>query len=212
MKDFGSVLREMRHERRLSLDQLAGMADIHKSYLSRLENRDAPPPSEAKINALIRALDDRERVLERTAELSRTGDGAREAVRALEREVEILSRFLITTRKINPSFVDAFFKKIVEELFAGTSHFALVKQWTESLDRFANFDERFRYVVRMLRDQVLTGHHPDDNFITFRSVALMRLGNLEYPRKLFFLKVLLPLVIESQKHFEETLKKKVFLD
>lgn len=45
MKDFASVVKEARQEKRLSLQQLAGKLGTHKGYCSGFENRKVNPPS-----------------------------------------------------------------------------------------------------------------------------------------------------------------------
>ena len=53
---FGTKLRGLRREKKLSLDKLATLASSSKSYLWELENRDVPLPSGEKLAALANAL------------------------------------------------------------------------------------------------------------------------------------------------------------
>lgn len=55
-KKLGSKVRELRASKRLTLDGLAVLAGMSKSYLWEIENRDAPRPSAEKLDALARAL------------------------------------------------------------------------------------------------------------------------------------------------------------
>jgi transcriptional regulator with XRE-family HTH domain len=53
---FGTRLRGLRREQKLSLDKLATLASSSKSYLWELENRDVPLPSGEKLAAMAAAL------------------------------------------------------------------------------------------------------------------------------------------------------------
>lgn len=53
---LGEKLRELRKERGLTLDKLADMASLSKSYLWELENRGSQRPSAEKLTALADAL------------------------------------------------------------------------------------------------------------------------------------------------------------
>ena len=49
---FGTKVRDLRKDRKLSLDALAQKANMSKSYLWELENRDAANPTTEKIAAI----------------------------------------------------------------------------------------------------------------------------------------------------------------
>lgn len=53
---LGEKLRDLRKERGLTLDKLAEMASLSKSYLWELENRESQRPSAEKLTALADAL------------------------------------------------------------------------------------------------------------------------------------------------------------
>lgn len=53
---LGEKLRDLRKERGLTLDKLAEMASVSKSYLWELENRESQRPSAEKLTALADAL------------------------------------------------------------------------------------------------------------------------------------------------------------
>jgi transcriptional regulator with XRE-family HTH domain len=53
---LGEKLRDLRKERGLTLDKLAEMANLSKSYLWELENRESQRPSAEKLTALADAL------------------------------------------------------------------------------------------------------------------------------------------------------------
>jgi len=54
---LGAKIRNLRKEKGLSLDQLASEADISKSYLWELENRDAANPTMDKLGKIAARLD-----------------------------------------------------------------------------------------------------------------------------------------------------------
>lgn len=49
---FGTFLRQLRKERKISLRRLAEMTEISKTYLSRIELNELPAPSERKVKEL----------------------------------------------------------------------------------------------------------------------------------------------------------------
>jgi len=53
---LGEKLRDLRKQRGLTLDGLAGLAGLSKSYIWELENRESPRPSAEKLTALADAL------------------------------------------------------------------------------------------------------------------------------------------------------------
>ena len=53
---LGEKLRELRKERGLTLEKLADLAGLSKSYLWELENRESQRPSAEKLTALADAL------------------------------------------------------------------------------------------------------------------------------------------------------------
>lgn len=53
---LGAKIRDLRKEKKLSLDQLAEKAKLSKSYLWELENRESQRPSAEKLAALADAL------------------------------------------------------------------------------------------------------------------------------------------------------------
>lgn len=53
---LGEKLRTLRKDRKLTLEQLAEMAKLSKSYLWELENRESQRPSAEKLTALADAL------------------------------------------------------------------------------------------------------------------------------------------------------------
>lgn len=53
---LGEKLRALRKERKLTLEQLAEMAKLSKSYLWELENRESQRPSAEKLTALADVL------------------------------------------------------------------------------------------------------------------------------------------------------------
>lgn len=53
---LGEKLRELRKKNGLTLEKLATIAGLSKSYIWELENRESPSPSAEKLNALADAL------------------------------------------------------------------------------------------------------------------------------------------------------------
>lgn len=53
---LGEKIKELRKQQGMTLDVLADAAEMSKSYLWELENRDSPKPSAEKLAALARAL------------------------------------------------------------------------------------------------------------------------------------------------------------
>lgn len=53
---LGDKIRALRKEKRMTLDELATLAGMSKSYLWELENRPSPRPSAEKLNALAAIL------------------------------------------------------------------------------------------------------------------------------------------------------------
>lgn len=54
---LGAKIRELRKQKKLSLDQLAELTDSSKSYMWELENKDDPKPSAEKVARIASALD-----------------------------------------------------------------------------------------------------------------------------------------------------------
>lgn len=54
---LGDKIRELRKQKKLSLDQLAELTDSSKSYMWELENKDDPKPSAEKVARIAAALD-----------------------------------------------------------------------------------------------------------------------------------------------------------
>ena len=54
---LGDKIRELRKQKKLSLDQLAELTDSSKSYMWELENKDDPKPSAEKVARIATALD-----------------------------------------------------------------------------------------------------------------------------------------------------------
>jgi transcriptional regulator with XRE-family HTH domain len=54
--NLGDKIRALRKEKQMTLDTLAALAGMSKSYLWELENRPAPRPSAEKLNALAEHL------------------------------------------------------------------------------------------------------------------------------------------------------------
>ena len=55
--DFGTRIRELRKEKRISLRDFANLVGIDFTYLSKIENGKVDPPSEEKIRSIATKLD-----------------------------------------------------------------------------------------------------------------------------------------------------------
>ncbi len=53
---FGARIKELRTEKKMTLDQLAEATASSKSYIWELENKNPPRPSAEKLSAIARAL------------------------------------------------------------------------------------------------------------------------------------------------------------
>lgn len=53
---FGLRIKELRTEKRMTLDQLADITESSKSYIWELENKNPPRPSAEKLSAIAKAL------------------------------------------------------------------------------------------------------------------------------------------------------------
>ena len=54
---LGDKIRELRKQKKLSLEQLAELTDSSKSYIWELENKDNPKPSAEKVTKVATALE-----------------------------------------------------------------------------------------------------------------------------------------------------------
>lgn len=54
---LGDKIRELRKQKKLSLEQLAELTDSSKSYIWELENKDDPKPSAEKVARIATTLD-----------------------------------------------------------------------------------------------------------------------------------------------------------
>ena len=53
---FGKRIKDLRTERKMTLDQLADATDSSKSYIWELENKNPPRPSAEKLSGIAKAL------------------------------------------------------------------------------------------------------------------------------------------------------------
>jgi transcriptional regulator with XRE-family HTH domain len=53
---FGTRIKELRTEKKMTLDQLADITGSSKSYVWELENKNPPRPSAEKLSAIAKAL------------------------------------------------------------------------------------------------------------------------------------------------------------
>ncbi len=53
---FGARIKELRTEKKMTLDQLADATESSKSYIWELENKNPPRPSAEKLSAIAKAL------------------------------------------------------------------------------------------------------------------------------------------------------------
>lgn len=95
---FGDRLRQLRSERRMTLDVLAAESGISKAYLSQIENGRVDPPRDEKIRRLEEVFGLRPRTLLELANLARTPEAVRDRIehlqQAFDRTEETLERLL----------------------------------------------------------------------------------------------------------------------
>ncbi len=89
MKDFATYLKEAREEAGLNQSELAGAVGLTGSYISVLESRRKPPPSDPVLRRLARALGRPEDEILEVAHLDRTPEDIRKKIRALDRHLTI---------------------------------------------------------------------------------------------------------------------------
>jgi len=82
--DFAAAIRSRREARGLSQSELARLCGLTPSYISLLESRKKPPPSDEVVDKLAAALDVDRRVLLDLAHIERTPSDVRRKLRRLE--------------------------------------------------------------------------------------------------------------------------------
>jgi transcriptional regulator with XRE-family HTH domain len=99
MSDFASYLREKRNAAGLNQSELAERIGLTGSYISVLESRKKPPPSDAVLKRMAKALGVDEEEIVEVAHLDRSPDDIRDRIRALDRRLKIerkVTKHLIT--------------------------------------------------------------------------------------------------------------------
>lgn len=89
MADFAKYLREAREAAGLNQSELADEVGLTGSYISVLESRRKPPPSDQVLKRMAKALGKPERELLEVAHLDRTPDDIRKKIRALDRRLSM---------------------------------------------------------------------------------------------------------------------------
>ena len=89
MADFAQYLKEAREAAGLNQSELAEEVGLTGSYISVLESRRKPPPSDQVLKRMAKALGKPERELLEVAHLDRTPDDIRKKIRALDRRLSM---------------------------------------------------------------------------------------------------------------------------
>jgi len=87
--DFATYLKEAREAAGLNQSELAEQVGLTGSYISVLESRRKPPPSDPVLKRMATALGKPERELLEVAHLDRTPDDIRKKIRALDRRLSL---------------------------------------------------------------------------------------------------------------------------
>ncbi|MGQ0615328.1 MAG: helix-turn-helix domain-containing protein [Planctomycetaceae bacterium] len=104
MQDFASLVRTARTQRGWTQAQLAEAAGMTPSYISFLENRKKPPPSDQAVESLAHALKTPAGPLLEQAHLERAPEPLQRKVKALSQSLrrEVRSRFVLLESLLPP--------------------------------------------------------------------------------------------------------------
>jgi len=81
---FGERVRQLRLERRMTLDDLAGASGISRAYLSQIENGRVDPPRDDKVRSLEEVFGERPGVLIHLAHMARVPEDVRGRLQNLQ--------------------------------------------------------------------------------------------------------------------------------
>lgn len=163
MSDFASYLREKRHAAGLNQSELAERVGLTGSYISVLESRKKPPPSDTVLKRLADALGVEEEEILEVAHLDRSPDDIRQKIRALDRRLKIerkLTKSLLTD--LLPSSlwhfgrVQGFHESAIEKLRLDARRKRILRSVLARLGPLTSrddFEERSRAVVEAMSDE-----------------------------------------------------------
>ncbi|MHC4470298.1 MAG: helix-turn-helix domain-containing protein [Planctomycetota bacterium] len=138
MSDFADFLKEARERAGLTQTELAEKAGLTGSYISILESRKKPPPSDPVLKRLARALRVAESKLLEVAHLDRSPEDIRKKIRALDRHLRLEKRL---TRKL-----------LTDILPSSLWHFWRVRGFQEyGLEKVRLDGKRLRILKKVLR-------------------------------------------------------------
>jgi transcriptional regulator with XRE-family HTH domain len=102
-KGFGPTIRAWREQKEIGLRRFANQVGMSPTYLSKVERGDFPPPGEAKINAIAKALGrDADELL---ALAGRVASDLSEIIQETPRE---MATFLRAARGLTPKEIEMF--------------------------------------------------------------------------------------------------------
>jgi transcriptional regulator with XRE-family HTH domain len=134
MADFATFLRSAREEAGLNQSELAERVGLTGSYISVLESRKKPPPSDAVVKRLADALGVPEEEFLEVAHLDRSPEDIRQKLRALDRHLRL-------ERKVT--------KRLLTDLLPSSLwHFGRVSGFHEAALEKLRLDGRKKRILR----------------------------------------------------------------
>jgi transcriptional regulator with XRE-family HTH domain len=136
--DFAQYLKEAREAAGLNQSELADEVGLTGSYISVLESRRKPPPSDKVLKRMAKALRKPERELLEVAHLDRTPDDIRKKIRALDRRLSV-------ERKVTSTLLN-------DLLPSSLWHFGRVKGYPEyGLEKLRLDKRKKRILAKVIR-------------------------------------------------------------
>jgi transcriptional regulator with XRE-family HTH domain len=163
LTDFADYLRAARERAGLTQSELAARVGLTGSYISVLESRKKPPPSDPVLRRLARALGVPEQEILETAHLDRSPDDIRERIRRLDRHLRVerkLTKRLLTD--LLPSSlwhfgsVRGFHEAALEKLRLDAKRKRILRGVLSRLGPLTtrdDFEERSRLVIESLPEE-----------------------------------------------------------